>query len=108
MKTTFKDRLGSYPVLRSFASAMLTIFTMLVLRVWLGITAKPFDVDAGWKPLAGWMLIFFAFSACYDRLLGICRPNQRPLERTDPDPYTLAQTEIEVERKLRANGEAVS
>ena len=75
---------------------------MYLLRGWLGLAAQPLDIRAGWKPVAGWVLILGALFAFYDRLFGIFRP--RNPSRRQPDPYTQAEAEIDAERKLRANG----
>jgi len=102
MKTSFKARLKQQVSWWSFASYIMAIFTMFLLRDWLGIPSQPFGVHAGWRPFAGWVLMLAMLLACYDHLLSIFRTNNRPPQ--DRDLYTRAQMEIALERELKAGG----
>ena len=102
MKTSFRARLKERVSWWNFASYIMAIFTMFLLRDWLEIPSQPFGIRAGWRPFAGWVLMLAVLLGCYDRLLSIYRGNNRP--PPDCDLYTRAQMEIALERELKAAG----
>ena len=78
-------------------SILLTYFTMQLLRYWLSIQSDPFNFHDGWKVNVAWILIFTAFLSFYDRMYRIIF---QPSPSRQPDPYTLAQAELNAERAL--------
>jgi len=87
---------------RSIASAVsggAAVLAASLLRYLLNIPSQPLDIHSGWHVFTGWLVVYFAlFSLCRAVILFFLPITQR----RGPDPYTLAQAEIQAERSIQS------
>jgi hypothetical protein len=87
---------------RRFYRGLLAAFAAILTACWvldsLDIGFQIGDLEAGWQPHLAWGVIFWVILYMYNSLSKWIWPDPKP---PIPDPYTLAETELKVERRLK-------
>ena len=81
------------------ATLGLTVVTLILLRAWLGIASRPFDLSFGWKPFIAWFLVVEVISSRYKRLFELFGTQPKPQKISDL--YTEVQTEMQAVRHAK-------
>lgn len=79
-------------------SCGLAVEAAFLLRYQLAIPSEPFAIHSGWRAIVGWSVVVFALASNFHAAIHFFRPIS---QRREPDPYTLAQAEIQAERSLK-------